>query len=122
MNQRHPQVYVLLPIIHRECGTFFDLWNSHGIRSQNNLELPNGVPNHMFSFPEQYGGTQKGIPITTEFLQKVSTESGLSIDNGSTVYDFMDEEFLKNCEHFLLDPIEISSNETIEAYWFSEYK
>ena len=73
MNQRHPQVYVLLPIIHRECGTFFDLWNSHGIRSQNNLELPNGVPNHMFSFPEQYRGTQKGIPITTEFLQKVST-------------------------------------------------
>ena len=76
----------------------------------------------MFSFPEQYRGIQKGIPITTEFLQKVSTEQGLSIDNGSTVYDFMDEEFLKNCEHFLLDPIEIPSNETIEAYWFSEYK
>ena len=74
MNQRHPQVYVLLPIIHWECGTFFDLWNSHRIRSQNNLELPNGVPNHMFSFPEQYRGIQKGIPITTEFLQKVSTE------------------------------------------------
>ena len=55
------------------------------IRSQNNLELPNSVPKHMFSFQEQYAGTQKGIPVTTEFLQEVSTQSGLSIDNGSTV-------------------------------------
>ena len=95
MNQRHVLAYVLLPIIQRECDKFVDLWNSHMIRSQNNLELPNGVPNHMFSFPEQYGETQNGISVTNEFLQEVSTQSGLSIDNESTMYDFMDEEFLR---------------------------
>ena len=93
MNQRHALAYVLLPIIERECGRFADLWNVHRIRSQNNLELMNCVPNYMLSFPEQYGGTQNGIPVTTEFLQELSTHSGLSTDNRSTVYDFIDEEF-----------------------------
>ena len=50
MNQRHALAYVFLPIIQREFDTFADLWNSHRIRSQNNLEPPNGVANHMFPF------------------------------------------------------------------------
>ena len=41
-------------------------------------------------------------------------------DNGSTVSNLMDEEFLRNCEHFLPDPIEIPSNEKIESYPFWE--
>ena len=93
MNQRHALAPVLLPIIERECDRFVDLWNVHRIRSQNKLELMNGVPNYMLSFPEQYGETQKGIAVTTEFLQELSTHSGLSTDNRSTVYDFIDEEF-----------------------------
>ena len=122
MNQRHALAYVFLSTIQRECDTFVDLWNSHRIRSQNNLELTNGIPNHMFSFLEQYGGTQNVIPVTTQFLQELSTQSALSVDNRSTVYDFMDEEFLRNCEHFPSDPIEIPSNETIDAYRFLKYK
>ena len=76
----------------------------------------------MFSSPEQYGGTQNGIPILTVFLQEVSTKSGSSIDNGSTVYDLMSEKFLRNSEDFLPDPIVISSNEGIEAYRFLKYE
>ena len=34
----------------------------------------------------------------------------------------MDEEFLRNCEHFLSDSIESPSNEKIEAYPFLKYK
>ena len=52
--------------------------------SQNNLQLPNRVPTHMFSFPEEYGETQKGFQVTTELLHEVSTQLGLSIDNGRT--------------------------------------
>ena len=122
MNQRHALAYVFLPIIQRECDKFVDLWNAHRIRSQNNLELRNGIPDHMFSSPEQYGGTQNGIPILTVFLQEVSTKSGSSIDNGSTVYDLMGEKFLRNSEDFLPDPIEISSNEAIEVYRFLKYE
>ena len=96
MNQRHALAYVFSVIIQRECDMFVDLWNSHKIRTQNNLELANGIPNNKFSFPEQYGGKQKSISVTNEFLQQVSTQSGLGVDKGSTVYDFLDEEFLKN--------------------------
>ena len=46
----------------------------------------------------------EGIQITTELLQEAFTQSGLSIDHGSTAFNFMDEEFLRNREHFLPDP------------------
>ena len=76
----------------------------------------------MFYFAEQYGKTQNGSQVATELLQEVFTQSGLSIDNGSTAFNFMDEEFLRNCEHFLPDPTEIPSNEKIEVYPFLKYK
>ena len=72
----------------------------------------------MFYFPGQYGGTQNGIQVTNEMLQEAFTQSVLSNDSGSTAFNFMDEEFLRTCEHFLTDPIEIPSNEKIEAYLF----
>ena len=34
----------------------------------------------------------------------------------------MYEDFLRNCELFLPDPIEIPSNKAIEAYRFLKYK
>ena len=76
----------------------------------------------MFSFPEQYSGTKESIKVTTEFLQELSTQSGLNIDNGSTVYDIMDKELLRNCDPFLSDLIEIPSNERVETYRFLENK
>ena len=76
----------------------------------------------MFSFPEQYSGTKESIKVTNEFLQEVSTQSGLNIDNGSTVYDIMDKELLRNCDPFLSDLIEIPSNERVETYRFLENK
>ena len=51
-------------------------------------------------------------------MQEAFTQSGLSLENGSTVFSFMDEDFLINCDHFLPDPIEILSNEKIEVYPF----
>ena len=35
----------------REC-----VWNNHRRRKQKGKELPTGVPEHMFQFPEKYGG------------------------------------------------------------------
>ena len=45
--------------------------NSHKIRSQTNLQLLNGIPNHMFYFPEQYGGTQKAIKVNQDNAEGV---------------------------------------------------
>ena len=76
----------------------------------------------MFYFSERYGGTQNGIQVTNELLQEAFTQSGLNIDKLSTAFNFMDEKCLRNCEHFLADPIEIPWNEKIEAYPFLKYK
>ena len=75
----------------------------------------------MFYFPEQYGGTQTVFKSQMSCCKKHSPSRN-SADNGSTAFNFMDEDFLRNCEHSLPDPIEIPSNEKIEAYPFLKYK
>ena len=45
----------MIPIVQREVNTFVDVvWNSHRIREQKNTFLPDGVPNHIYSFPEKH--------------------------------------------------------------------
>ena len=40
----------------REVNTFVDtVWNCHRIREQRDSFLPDGVPNHIYSFPDKYG-------------------------------------------------------------------
>ena len=84
------------------AAAFVNLWNfHHKIKLQNNLQLPNGTPTYVFYFPEQCDGVQIGIQITSELLQEAFTQSGISIDNGSTAFNFVNEDFLRDCEHFL---------------------
>jgi len=46
----------MTPIVQREVNTFVDVvWNSHRIREQKNTFLPDGVPNHIYDFPDKYG-------------------------------------------------------------------
>lgn len=73
--------YVYIPIIQRECDIFISYWNSHRIRHQDDLLLPTGVPNHMFAFPENYGGNYCGIPLTKDALKEVGEVSGLPDEN-----------------------------------------
>ena len=48
--------YILIPVMQKELDTFKDtVWNSHRIRAQKDTQLPYGVPNHVQSFPEEYG-------------------------------------------------------------------
>ena len=44
------------------------------------------------------------MQVTIQFLQGAFTQLGLSIGNRSVAFDFMDEQILRNCEHFLPDP------------------
>ena len=39
-----------------ELDTFKDtIWNAHKIRQQKDTVLPAGIPDHIYSFPEEYG-------------------------------------------------------------------
>lgn len=48
--------YLLIPVIQRQLDVFQEtVWNSHRIRTQKNTVLPDGVPDHIYNFPEEYG-------------------------------------------------------------------
>ena len=61
---RFSMMYVMIPIIQRELDEFKDLiWNTHRIRKQKGVYIPDGIPNHIFSFPEKYGMEECGKEI-----------------------------------------------------------
>ena len=104
--------YVYVPIIQRECDIFVEYWNAHRIREQENLELPTGVPNHMFSFPEQYGASHKGHKLRREQLRVVAETSGVSQVRH---FDFMEQEVKRQCEHYLPNVNKVKSMNAIEV-------
>ncbi len=53
---RNVLAYLMVPTIQQEIDKFVDVvWNTHRIREQRNTLLPDGIPNHIYDFPEQYG-------------------------------------------------------------------
>lgn len=109
--------YVYIPVVQRECDIFISNWNSHRIRNQDDLLLPTGVPNHMFSFPENYGGNHCGTHISQDDLQEVAEVSGLLERTDSEHH--VDEERIKQaCEQCLPHPSIIESVNAKEAYLF----
>jgi hypothetical protein len=55
----------MIPLMQKEIDIFVDMWNSHRIREQKNTLLPDGVPNHIYNFPEKYGLVDCGMYCIT---------------------------------------------------------
>ena len=54
----------MIPVIQRELDEFRNtVWNPHRIRKQD-TNLPDGVPNHMHAFPQEYGLQECGKHVT----------------------------------------------------------
>ena len=48
----------------KQLDEFKDVvWNHHRIRFQKETYMPDGVPNHIYNFPEKYGLENCGKPI-----------------------------------------------------------
>jgi len=104
--------YIFQPVISRECDLFVEYWNSHRIRQQADIELPTGVPNHMFDFPEKYGATFFGAKIPSKNLLKdVAALSGVL-----NAPSFLDDEFKERCKLFVVDPDILPPHAAKEAY------
>ena len=51
----------MIPLLQKELDTFKDtIWNTDRIRPQKDTVLHNGVPDHIFNFPEEYGFEESG--------------------------------------------------------------
>ncbi|XP_028417449.1 uncharacterized protein LOC114541833 [Dendronephthya gigantea] len=47
--------FIMVPLIQKELDIFREkVWNTHRIRLQKDTVLPDGVPDHIYNFPEQY--------------------------------------------------------------------
>ena len=52
----------MIPLIQRELDEFKEVvWNTHRIRRQNNTFMPDGIPNHIYAFPKEYGLEECGM-------------------------------------------------------------
>ena len=59
----------MVPIMQKEIDTFVHVvWNTHRIREQRNTYLPDGIPNHIYSFPEKYGLEECGMIQSTYII------------------------------------------------------
>ena len=75
--------YVMISMIQRELDEFKDIvWNPHRIRKQKETYMPDGIPNHIYAFPEEYGMKDCGnklIYIKTFPKDNLSKSLGKSI-------------------------------------------
>ena len=48
--------FLLIPVIQKQLDSFRQVvWNTHGIKRQKDTFLHDGVPDHIYGFPEKYG-------------------------------------------------------------------
>ena len=66
---------IFIPVVQSKYDIFKTLWNSHRIRSQQGLELPTGIPGHMFQFQENYGAEDKSFAINTVAIHKATDKT-----------------------------------------------
>merc|ERR1719378_570894 len=105
--------YVMIPLMQRELDDFKDLvWNTHRIRKQRGNYLPDGIPNHIYSFPERYDMEQCGFTVKEEQLQDVADLSGIF----ETQEDYLDEETRLKFSQIINDPSKTPSQEYVKAY------
>ena len=61
----------MVPLIQKELDVFREIvWNTHRIRVQKETHLPSGIPNHIYSFPEEYDLEECGMFFV---LQEIKT-------------------------------------------------
>ena len=54
--------FLLIPVSQKQLDVFRTVVrNSHRIRAQKNTVLPDGIPDHIYSFPNVYGLEECGI-------------------------------------------------------------
>ena len=58
-------------MLQKELDTFrVSVWNNHRMRKQKAKELPDGVPEHIYMYPQNYGGEKCGLSVTKNNSRK----------------------------------------------------
>ena len=104
--------FVFSPVIQRDCEIFMRLRNTHRIRQQKGLALPTGIPNHMYSFPENYSAIKGGFSLKREDIREVAELSGIL----EAPVDYLDAELREDFEFIICS--ESESENVAHAFEF----
>lgn len=69
------------------------------MRKQKAKELPDGVPEHIYMYPQNYGGEKCGLKVTEQHLQETAELSGVL--EGTS--DYLEAGFRRECERHIPD-------------------
>lgn len=104
-----------VPVVQKELDIFREcVWNSHRCRKQKAKELPAGVPEHIYNFPEKYGAHKCGFHITMEQLEEVAEVSDILANHD----DFLTPAVRQECQQHLPDTSQIESRDAEAAYLY----
>ncbi|XP_028413083.1 uncharacterized protein LOC114541051 [Dendronephthya gigantea] len=116
-NELHRKLlsFILIPVVQRELDDFKKIvWNSHRIRHQKDTLLPDGIPDHIHAFPQEYGLEECGFHVTEDQLAEVAQHSGvLDLEN-----DFLSPEMRQQCETIIPYPEKIESSDCAKAFLY----
>eukprot|EP00795_Rhopilema_esculentum_P000908 gene908-10664_t len=106
--------YVYVPVISKELENFRCSWNTHRVRRQKDAQLPKGIPEHLYSFPEKYGAEECGLPVSAEQLDEVAELSGVMAFGN----DYLDPATRVECERIIPDVDTVKPSDAKETYLF----
>ena len=115
--------YIYIPILQRELDIFrTTVWNNHRSRKQKDKLLPAGIPEHIYKFPERYGGSKCGISLTDDDLMEVTDLA----DVMESTEDYLEAGFRQECENHVTNMENLKCSEAIDSYLtlkehFNEY-
>ncbi|XP_028394391.1 uncharacterized protein LOC114518567 [Dendronephthya gigantea] len=114
-TDRNLLAFVYIPVVQKEMDIFREtVWNSHRVRYQRHTQLPKGIPNHLYSFPQQYGAEDCGLPVTHQALDEVAEISGV-MDVGD---DFLSHSVRRECERVIPNIENVKAIDAADTYLF----
>ena len=67
--------FIMVSLVQKELDVFREtVWNTHRIRAQKDTVLPDGIPDHIYNFPEQYNLKDCGKCYTPCLCKKKEKE------------------------------------------------
>ena len=77
-------------------------------------ELPVGAPEHIYNFPENYGGEKCGLPVNEAQLQEVAELS--DVLDGTD--DYLSNSFRQECERHIENIDDVKPSQAAMAYLY----
>ena len=106
--------YIYIPVIQKELDIFrTTVWNHGRGRKQVNKQLPTGVPDLIFTNPENYNGQNYGLELSQDELIDVADATSI-LDN---VYGYLSEELMNEFNEYV-DVDQIKPKEAADAFLF----